>query len=201
MTKRTKTLAVVSVLVLAAMAGGVAQADDQGNWLVRVRALYLSPDAEGTDALTEADVKGDGTIEVDFSRFLTDHLALELIAATSAHEITLGGASLGSVHVLPPTLTFQYHFIPDGTVRPYLGAGVNFTVFYDKTGLLDDMEVDDSFGFAGQLGADFAVGKVGLFNIDVKYINIETTVAAGGSTLGDLKVNPWVIGVGFGHRF
>jgi outer membrane protein len=186
---------------LAAISAGAARADDDGNWMVRVRAIHISPNDGGTSDLTGAEVKGNSTIEVDFTRFLTDNLALEAIAATSSQEILIEGGSLGSVHHLPPTVTLQYHFKPDGDVRPYLGLGVNYTMFYGETGVISSLDVDDSFGFAGQFGIDFAVGDKGAFNIDLKYINIETEVSAEGTVLGDIEVNPWVLGVGFGHRF
>lgn len=188
------------VTVAIALVGGGALAAEAGDWLVRVRAIHLVPDDAGTDVLATAEVKENTTIEVDVTRFFTDHFAVEAIGATSPQEITLGGTSLGGVHHLPPTVLAQYHW--DGNrVRPYAGLGLNYTIFYRETGTLKTMEVDDSFGFAGQLGLDCDMGDDNFLNFDLKYINIETEVSQGGTKLGDLEVNPWVVGVGFGHRF
>jgi len=196
-----KFAAVLVVLAVAVLVGGSALAGGDGDWMVRVRAINISPDEGGSEVLEDAEVGGNSTIEIDVTRFFTEHLALEVIAATSSQEVRLEGSSLGSVYHLPPTATFQYHFIPDGKFRPYIGAGINYTIFYDQVGPLEDFDVDDSFGFAGQIGADIPVGEIGAFNVDLKYINIETEVELDGEFVGDLEVNPWVIGFGFGHRF
>ena len=194
------------ILILAAAAlvlvPGIALAGGDGDHMIRVRAIAIEPDGAGTDDLEGLDVEGNFTIEVDFTWFLTDNWAIEAIAATSSQEVvTTLGDSLGSAHHLPPTATLQYHFIPDGNVRPYVGLGVNYTMFYGETGLLSTLDVDDSFGFAGQFGLDFAMGETMSFNIDLKYINIESDISVDGMPLGTLEINPFVIGFGFGHRF
>jgi outer membrane protein len=59
----------------------------------------------------------------------------ELILATTRHEAT-GKGSPGSIDRLastwgmPSTLTLQYHVRPGAKVRPYVGAGLNYTLFY-----------------------------------------------------------------------
>jgi outer membrane protein len=40
-----------------------------------------------------------------------------------------------------------------------------------------------------------------VFNLDLKYVKIETGVESGGSKIYDLEINPWVIGAGLGYRF
>jgi outer membrane protein len=168
--------------------------------MLRVRAIYISPDDGATGELEGLEVKSNEAIEVDITKFFTDHLALEVIAATSSQEVTSPEGSLGSVHHLPPTATFQYHFGSEGKVQPYVGAGINYTIFYDQTGILEGLDIDNSFGLAGQVGVDIPV-KTGAFNVDLKYVNIDTEVKAGGETLGDLDINPWILGFGFGYRF
>lgn len=193
----------ILILVAAALVlvPGIALAGGDGDHMIRVRAIAIEPDGAGTDGLTGADVEGNFTIEVDFTWFLGDNWAIEAIAAMSSQEVTIGGGSLGSVHHLPPTVTAQYHFAPEGKVRPYVGLGVNYTLFYSETGALSTLDLDNSFGFAGQLGMDFAMGETMSFNVDLKYINIEADVSSGGIPIGTVEINPWVLGFGFGHRF
>ena len=155
--------------------------------------------------------------EVDFSYFLTNNIALELIAATTKHDVK-GKGSLAPVGklvdtwVLPPTLTLQYHFAPNAKVRPYVGAGLNFTHFYneDASGSLEDaigttkVNLSDSFGYALQAGLDVDVGKNLFVNFDVKYIDIDTTAKlTTGNLVNKVKVSldPIVAGIGIGMRF
>ncbi len=212
-TTRTKRGFVwIGAVVLALTCIPTATAGD-GDWLVRTRLIFIEPndDADGTLDAVKAQVENDVTVEVDASYFFTDNWAIEGILATAAQEVTadLGGGrtSLGSVFHAPATVLGQYHFVSDGKVKPYVGAGLNYTIFYSEDGTLDDLDLDSgSFGLAGQLGIDVKIGEDKVFNFDLKYIEIETdvddpnSILTGGS-LGTVEVNPLVIGVGFGIRF
>ena len=171
------------------------------DWIVRGRGIIVSPDASSSGVLSQLDAESNFTAEIDITRFLSPNWGLELILATTTHEITSAGSSLGSVTLLPPTLTLQYHFSPNGNVRPYAGIGINYTTFYDESGALDGVDLDNSFGLAAQFGIDWMVSKQASFNIDIKYINIETEATAGGVKLADIEINPWVIGIGAGIFF
>jgi outer membrane protein len=144
--------------------------------------------------------------EIDGTYFVTDNLALEIIAGTTKHTISnVGGSQLGSVWLLPPTVTAQYHFTPDGSIRPYVGAGVNYTIFYDATdaGTLapHHLGYSNNFGWALQAGADIPVGSRGVFlNVDVKKIFLSTNVKLDGVKLGTANVDPWVISLGVGMK-
>ena len=116
-----------------------------------------------------------------------------------------GNVDLGSVTLLPPTLTLQYHFNANGRVRPYVGAGVNFTHFFNEDlptgGIATSIQYDDSFGLAAQAGIDFDINDVWFFNVDVKKIDINTDVTINGAIQADVDIDPWVFGIGFGRRF
>ena len=178
-----------------------ATADAQG-WMMRLRAIDVEPNA--SSSIPGLDVENQWAPELDFTYFFNKNLAAELILATARHEVTLNGASLGKVSVLPPTLTLQYHFTNMGAFKPYLGAGVNVTWFYN-VGLqagTATLDLDDySFGGALQAGIDYEIQKNWYLNADVKYVWIKTDVKAGSSTLTELEINPWVFGVGIGYRF
>ena len=116
--------------------------------------------------------------------------------------------------VLPPSLLVQYHFMPDSKFRPYVGAGLNYTLFFDEgaTGSgrsvlgLTNVDLDSSFGYALQAGADIEIDKNWFLNFDVKYINIETEATARSTALNapvkvDVDINPWVVGIGIGRKF
>lgn len=205
---------------LAAIATPAAA--EQGDWLVRLRGIMVSPNEESgavLPAFPTGSVSVDDAIvpELDFTYFFTNNIGAELILATSPHDISGEGALAGLGEIadtmaLPPTLTFQYHFAPDGAIRPYLGVGVNWTIFYSE-GAKDSLvtaigattvSLDDSFGWAAQAGFDIPISERAFINFDVKYIDIDTTATlnTGGSiNTVDVDLDPFVFGVGVGMRF
>ncbi len=215
--RKTRNTLCLAAAAAAAIGAGAAHAA-AGDWLVRARLIQVSPnDSTGPVsgiAGTEAAVSDDTTLELDFTRMLTDHVGLELILATTRHGVkgsrgAVAGADVGSVRVLPPTLTLQYHPQPDAKVRPYVGIGVNYTLFYDKKagaglGAGATVDYDSSWGLAAQAGVDMDLGGRWFLNADVKYIDMDTTLTVrGGAVPGTTKVklNPWVFAIGVGTRF
>lgn len=195
-----------------------------GDKLVRVRAIWVGPqDSSGgiTPTLPSEHVKVSNAVtpEVDLTYMVTDNIGVELIAATSKHKasgtsgVTGGIGKLASTWALPPTLTVNYHFNAKGKVRPYLGAGLNYTIFYSEKpsdGLVaavgpTKVSMSSSFGPAVQAGVDVAVGPNSFFNLDVKWIDMDTTATLRTTALGTQKVkvriDPIIVGVGFGWRF
>jgi outer membrane protein len=199
MTKRfaLNPLAAALLLALAIPATADAQA-----WMARLRAIDVVPNA--SSSLSGLDVDSAWAPELDFTYFFNKNLAAELILGTTRHEVTLNGASLGKVSVLPPTLTLQYHFTNLGAFKPYVGGGINISWFYNNDLQAGNTPLDlDSYSVGGalQAGIDYEIQKNWFLNADVKYIWMSTDVKAGGATLTDLKINPWVFGVGVGYRF
>ncbi|WP_137009203.1 OmpW/AlkL family protein [Aquitalea aquatilis] len=178
----------------------------QGDILARFRVINVNPDvsADSTLSAIHTDVKSDTVPELDFTYMITNNIGAELILGTSRHEVNSDLGSLGKVSVLPPTLTLQYHFMPEATFRPYVGVGVNYTRFYNNGLKVGNTAVDidqNSWGLAAQVGADVAISKNLFINFDVKKIDIKTKARMGGSDLGTLKINPWVYGIGIGTKF
>jgi len=172
----------------------------EGDLFVRVRAIDVAPSA--SSSIAGLDVKSQAAPELDFTYFLTKNLGTELILGTARHDVTLNGANVGKVSHLPPTLTLQYHFAPDADVRPYVGAGINYTRFYDVSLANGAITMDkNSVGGALQLGVDFAVGKNAFINLDVKKIYIQSDLFSAGAKITTLKIDPVVFGVGFGWKF
>ena len=232
-----------SLLVLAlvaAFAPMVAQAE-AGDWVVRARAVNINPNEDSDLGKTvnknvapvmsngaELKVDSNTILEFDISYYITKNIAAELILATgSKHEVSVSGEPgtavpnqlLGSVDVLPPTLTVQWHFNPDQMIDPYVGAGINYSAFLDKkltlhgssVGALvgSDIKVEnDSWGYALQAGVDINLKDGWLINADVKYIDLDTEVKLRNPLAGNawtkidnLDINPWVFGLGVGKKF
>jgi outer membrane protein len=184
----------------AALSSTAAQAqDDKGSWIVRAHALYLDPANKGTDLDLSASTKT--FPEFDISYFLTPNLALELVLTyPQKHDLSSGGTKIGTLKHLPPTLSLQYHFtgLP---VRPYVGAGVNYTHF-SSVELPAGVEIDkNSVGLALGGGVDVPLGGGWLFNVDIKKVQIRTDVSVAGTGHGTFRVDPMLYSVGFGRRF
>lgn len=192
-------------MAATALTGTAAQAE-AGDVLVRARAILVAPNEGGrTGALDALDAKlnKDLVPEVDVTYMATKNIGIELIAATSMHKISSDGDPVGRTYVLPPTLTVQYHLMPDAKVRPYVGAGVNYTIFYSNKlyGENPALHIKDSFGWAAQAGVDIDVTGKFFLNLDVKYIDMQAKARSGETALGKIDVNPLVFGIGFGTRF
>lgn len=200
-----RSIAIAAALV-AAVAAPAVQAQDTGSWLVRGRALYLDSANKDTTGLNLS-VNNKAFPELDISYFLSPNMALELVLTyPQEHDIKSNGTVIGSVKHLPPTLSFQYHFTGLG-FRPYLGAGVNYTRFSNVefnpavTAALQPTLKKDSWGLAVGAGADFPLGGGWSLNVDVKKVQIKTTVYSFGAEAGTFKIDPLLASVGVGFRF
>ncbi|MFX1803457.1 OmpW family outer membrane protein [Paraburkholderia sp. A1BS-2L] len=214
MTRQLKTIAAVAALALgAAFAVSAAHAADTpttgiyaGDWLVRLRAIAITPQVSSSGALNtlKAGVNNAIVPELDFTYMVTNNIGAELILGTSRNQVTSSLGALGGVGVLPPTLLLQYHFNNAGVFRPYVGAGINYTLFYNN-GLHaggQPVSIDNhSFGPALQFGVDYQVAKNVFVNADVKKIWMRTGASLNGSSLGTLYIDPIVVGVGVGMKF
>ncbi len=229
---------IVSMLVATALSPLFAHAEE-GDWLVRLRAVNVSPNEDSRLGKTVNNLLGAPVMtpsaelavsdkiipELDISYYFTKNIAAELILATGTrHNVSIQGDSagvvgnqaLGSVNLLPPTLTAQWHFNPDQTFDPYVGAGINYTILLDRNlkgsgGAIAGNKIKieiDSWGPALQAGFDINLKDGWLINADVKYVWLDTDVKLKGAVTGNawrkidsLDINPWVIGIGIGKKF
>jgi len=192
---------IVALSVAAALATPMLAQAEAGDWVVRVRAVNVSPNEDSDLGQTvnkniapvmtpSADLKVDDNwiAELDISYYITKNIAAELILARGTeHDVkisgdalaTIGDQPLGEVDLLPPTLTVQWHFNPDQKIDPYIG----------------------------EAGVDFNLDNGWMINADVKYVTIDTNVKLDAGNTGnyvkidDLDIDPWVIGFGVGKRF
>jgi outer membrane protein len=185
--------ALVSVPALAQQA--------EGPWQVRVRAVHLDS-KNGDSTGVGLSVNNKWMPEVDVCYFFTPNIAAELVLTIpQKHDVRVDGTTIGSLKHLPPTLTVQYHFAPGAAIRPYVGAGVNYTRF-SSVNLPAGVDIDrNSVGAALQVGVDIPVAKNTVLNFDLKKVQIRTDVSAGGVDIGRFKVDPVLFGVGLGYRF
>lgn len=178
-------------------------------WLVKVGAHQVRPDHDngslaGGALKTEVADSSRPTFTVEY--FVSDSLGIELLASTPfRHDFTLNGAAAGSTKHLPPTLSAQYHFNPSGAVSPFVGAGVNYTLFFQEktTGPLagTSLHFKDSVGVALHAGVDYKLSPKWLATLDVRWIQIDTKASVNGAEVGKVSIDPWVVGAAVGYRF
>ncbi|RZF23866.1 OmpW family protein [Paraburkholderia sp. UYCP14C] len=185
----------------SAVAGNYA-----GDWLVRLRAISIEPQVRSTDTLSALNVGVSNALvpEVDFTYMVRDSIGVELILGTSRHHLTSNLGDLGGVNVLPPTLLLQYRFNHSGRIRPYVGAGLNYALFYNNglhAGGVPVSIKNHSVGPALQVGIDVQVSKSLFVNADIKKIWMKTDASLSGSSIGTLHIDPLVVGFGVGVKF
>ncbi|MEM0954022.1 MAG: OmpW family outer membrane protein [Pseudomonadota bacterium] len=214
-----------------------AQAYEKGDWVVRLGAANVNPDTSsdnidvaGLVTLDGVDVDDNTQLGITGSYFITDSWSIELLAATPfEHDISVNGVGIaaGSTKHLPPTLTLNWYPLSEkgGKFQPYLGAGINYTYFFDEdtdseleaalgvitepvTGVTDpvpaDLDLDDSWGVALRAGFDYALNENWALNAGVWWIDIDTEATIS-TPLADVKfdveIDPWVYMVGVAYKF
>ena len=197
------------LLLLAVLALNVgaqsANAYETGDWIVRVGVGNVDPKSDNGDV---ASVDSGTTLVFNGTYMFSPTLGLEVLAALPfSHDIELesDGSKVGETKHLPPTVSLQYHFPTEGAFKPYAGIGLNYTIFFDEktTGALagTDLDLDDSFGIAGQLGFDYDLNDNMFVNLDVRWINIETDAEVNGAALETVEIDPMVYSLTVGWTF
>jgi outer membrane protein len=206
MKKSVLAIALCSLAALSSQA--YAQQTQEGSWLVRVRAVNLDPANKsdpigGVGAPDRLTINSKVIPELDISYFFTPNWATELVLTyPQKQKVSLDGTQIGTFKHLPPTLTLQYHFTPEKTISPYVGAGINYTRI-SSVDLLNGAATleKSSVGLALQAGVDFKIDKNWSINLDVKKVQIRSDVNTAAGQLSAVKVDPWLVGVGVGYRF
>jgi len=211
-------------LLALAVASPAALAHKEGDIIVRAGAITVDPHEDSGEvhvggaavAGTKATLDSDTQLGLNFAYMVTDHVGIELLAATPfSHDVGtkgLGGLKLGSLKHLPPTLSAVYYPMESASAfQPYVGLGINYTWFFDTelTSEAEDagftgLDMKDSWGLAYQVGMDYMLTENIMINGQLRYIDIDTT---GTTHLGatkvdvDVDVDPFVYMVGLGYKF
>lgn len=226
-----KTLFTASVLAVA-LATPFAQAHQAGDIIVRAGAITVDPREDSGDiyvgalgtsvAGTKATLDSNTQLGLNFAYMVTDKVGIELLAATPfSHDVGVKGmpggfaglnGKLGELKHLPPTLSVVYYPLDSKSAfKPYVGAGINYTWFFDDKLTSEaegkgfsGLDMKDSWGLAFQVGADYMLTESLMINAQVRYIDIDTTGTT--SILGDkvkvdVDVDPMVYMVGLGYKF
>ena len=207
---RLACTAIAAFAALGALSTSAAAADEtQGNWMVRLRATYLDmankSDAFGAVPSDAIHVNNKWIPEADVTYFFTPNIAAELVLTVPQNQnVYLSGTKIGSFKHLPPTLLAQYHFIPNGTFRPYVGAGLNVTRIWGSDIAGGSLTLSKwSVGPALQVGMDYKLTKNWFLNADIKkvWLGADVKSTADGSKVTSVQLDPWLFSMGVGYRF
>ena len=198
--------------LLGAAALAVTTLPVQANdWFVRVGAVQVSPKSDnGTLAggALKTDIDNNTQLGLILGRHLTPNLAVEVLAATPfSHTAKLNGAKAVDFKHLPPTVSLQWYFNPEGRVNPFVGAGLNYTFVYDEVSVRGgpvagaNVSLENSFGVAAQAGLAFRMSDAIDLVLDARWIDIDSDVKINGSKVGTAVVDPLVVGLTLGYRF
>lgn len=194
-----------TALVLAC---GPALANDAGDWSISLGAHVIDPKSDNgslAGGALAADVGSSTRPTITAEYFFSPNLGLELLASLPFdHDISVNGVQAGSTKHLPPTLSLQYHFNGE-RVSPFIGAGINYTLFFDSesTGPLagTDLDLDNSWGLAAHVGLDFRLGERSALRVDARWIDIDTDVSVDGAGVGTVNIDPLVYGIAYVRTF
>lgn len=202
------TSALISAMLCLTPLSAV-QAHQAGDWLLKVGVSNVSPKSDnGTlaNGAVKLDVKGNTRPSFSLTYMATEHVGIELLGALPfQHKLNSNLGHIGDTKHLPPTLSLQYHILPQSTIQPYVGVGLNYTHFFNtrSAGALqgENLKINNSWGLAAQVGVDISLNKNWFLNADVRYINIRPDVKLNGQSIGKAKINPWVTTLGVAYRF
>lgn len=191
----------LTVGALLAASGTAGSAE----WVVRAGAHTVVPKSNNHDVVN---VDSGKSFTFNISYLWSERFGVELLAALPfSHDINLnsGAAKVAETRQLPPTLSMQYHFAPQARFRPYVGAGLNATIFFDEKtrGALEGshLSLRRSFGLAAQVGADYAISDLWSLNFDARWMDIDTKATLSGTDLGSVRIDPYAVGISIARRF
>ncbi len=181
-----------------------ALATEKGDWVFSLGAHSVDPASNNgslADGAFDVDVGSNWRPTITAEYFFSPNVGLEVLAALPfQHDIDLNGAKSGSTKQLPPTFSLQYHFDGD-KVSPFVGIGVNYTLFFgeETTGPLTGtkLSLGNSWGLATHAGVDFKLADNRALRVDVRWIDIDTAARVNGAGVGTVKIDPLVYGIAY----
>ena len=197
----------VTLVVVGLVLGSLplaAQDNVPPAWSVRTRGVMTGNSAESDPAGFQ--MYSAITLEAALTRRLGGLLSWELAVRTESREVdyqpgTDPAYRQGSLELLPVSLLLQVRPRMSGRFHAYAGGGLTFTTTWEKSGVLDSMDVASHLGPAIQLGLDYDLSAAVLFNLDLRWNGLTTKIENGGVPYTSLKVDPITIGLGVGFRF
>lgn len=205
--------AAIAALALASP----ASAGVLDNFQIKVGVSGVLPNESADTSIGgDVDISDEWVPSLQLEYFFTDNISMELLCCVATHDVgavntAAGDIDLGEVTHFPPTLTLKYRWTNLGQFEPYVGAGVNYTAFIDDEtpasppSIVTDIDYDESFGPALQVGFDYRLDDHWSVNFDVRriWINSDVTIQTNVplTVNADVDIDPWVVSTSVGYRF
>lgn len=195
----------VAAGVCATLLRATAVAHEAGDWVGRLGVHYVDPKSDNHDVVS---VEGAAGVTGAVMYFVTPTIAVDLLVALPfEHDIELEGTGdkVAETRHLPPTLSLAWFPGVSGPVRPFVGAGVNYTIFFEEKtqGALDGakLKLDDSVGLAFMGGFEWQLTEDLSLVVDVRHMDIDSKAKLDGDPLGKVHIDPWAYGMAVAYRF
>lgn len=229
MIKKIRILSAITTAVLSS----ASHAYEAGDIIVKVGAASVQPSTESSDpirvtGLPDSNVNGltgDEQPGASFTYMITDHIGIEgILAAPFETSINVGGGvplvtgspNIGTAKYLPEVISLQYYPMDSSSkLQPYVGVGINYTAFFEEETSLavnnsiagpSTLKIENSTGFAGQLGVDYEFQDDWVVNAAVWYIDLNTNASIETTNIGTVEIenieaDPYVFFLSIGHKF
>jgi len=194
----------LAAILLATVGATSVAAQSQGDFTLGLGLGGVIPKSEnGVLAGGAAEINNDVRPTITLEYFIRDNLGIELLAATPfEHDINIAGVGFaGSTKHLPPTLSINYHFPTASAFKPYIGAGVNYTTFFEEASPLGNLELDDSWGLAVQVGMDYELSPTAALRANIRWMDIDADVSLNGASIGTAEIDPYVVNLAYVIKF
>jgi outer membrane protein len=209
-----------------ALAALPAAAYTPGDIILRAGAAGVLPDGDGgthpaAPPGPNAEADDAWSLGLTATWMATNNIGVGVLAAWPfEHDIDpkgglTGTGTIGETKHLPPTVTLQYHFDTASKLHPFVGLGVNYTNFFSEDinpgntvlgPAVGSLNLDDSWGLAGEIGVDYELNNGWLVSAQAWYIDIDTDATISG--YGDardasfnVEIDPWVLMFSVGKKF
>lgn len=194
----------LAAALLAALSATSVAAQSQGDFTIGLGIASVMPKSNnGILAGGQADIGNDVRPTITAEYFIRDNLGIELLAATPfEHSINIAGiGAAGTTKHLPPTLSLNYHFPTNSALKPYIGAGVTYTTFFQEESALGTLELDDSFGLSLQVGLDYEISETAALRANLRWMDIDSDASLNGASIGTAEIDPYVVNLAYVIKF
>lgn len=194
-----------SVLAIAGtLLSPVAQAAGDSSWMVRGGISQIEP-ASDNGQLSVGNIEVDRQVgpSLNVAYYFTPNWAIDVLGALPfKHDFSINGTKAGTTKHLPPTVTLQYHFLPEASIQPYAGVGLNYTFFMqEKLNSGNKLKLENSLGLTAQVGVDIPINSRWRVGVDARFIDIDARAKVDGQAIGEINIDPFVYSINLGYRF
>jgi len=203
MTAKTLLPLFASALMLAPIASHAACFDEARPWSLRLGGHVVDSIGGHSDtAAGDISIRSKAAVTFNVDYRICKQLSVDLLAALPITQgIAINGSRVASTQHLPPVLSLQYHPMGDAAIDPFVGVGVNRTLFFREALPGARLQLSNTWGVAAQAGVDWHLNADWAVGADLRYLQIKPDASVDGTPIGKVKINPLAYGMTVSYRF